>query len=295
MFKAGWVSVVGNANVGKSTLVNALVGEKLSIVTHKPQTTRRRITAISNGSGYQIVFADTPGVIKPRYKMQEAMMKSVGEAFQDADVLMLVTDTIETDLQPGLLDRLKKTNKPVILAFNKIDLEKQETVNKKVEVLKNLVKPKEIVPVSALHSYGIEELKKILLDYLPEGDPFFDKEQLSDMPERFFAAEIIREQIMLHYQQEIPYSAEVVVEQFKEETTTSDKDLIRIRATIYVNRQSQKAIIIGKGGSALKKTATGARINLEKWLDCKVFLEVFVKVKADWREDERQLKNFGYL
>ena len=222
-------------------------------------------------------------------------MKSVGEAFQDADVLMLVTDTIETDLQPGLLDRLKKTNKPVILAFNKIDLEKQETVNKKVEVLKNLVKPKEIVPVSALHSYGIEELKKILLDYLPEGDPFFDKEQLSDMPERFFAAEIIREQIMLHYQQEIPYSAEVVVEQFKEETTTSDKDLIRIRATIYVNRQSQKAIIIGKGGSALKKTATGARINLEKWLDCKVFLEVFVKVKADWREDERQLKNFGYL
>ncbi len=174
-------------------------------------------------------------------------------------------------------------------------MEKQETVNKKVEVLKNLVKPKEIVPVSALHSYGIEELKKILLDYLPEGDPFFDKEQLSDMPERFFAAEIIREQIMLHYQQEIPYSAEVVVEQFKEETTTSDKDLIRIRATIYVNRQSQKAIIIGKGGSALKKTATGARINLEKWLDCKVFLEVFVKVKADWREDERQLKNFGYL
>ncbi len=295
MFKAGWVSIVGNPNVGKSTLVNAFIGEKLSIVTHKPQTTRRLITAIANGSGYQIVFSDTPGVIKPHYKMQEAMMKFVGEAFEDADLILLLTDVTESEIQPGLISRLKKTKIPVIAALNKIDLENQETVTKKIAELETLLNPKEIIPISALHGFGVEALKRIILNYLPEGEPYFDTEQLSNLSERFFAAEILREQIMLHYKQEIPYSVEVVIEEFKESPEFSKKDIIHIRAVIYVNRQSQKGILIGKGGIALKRTATEARKNLEKWLDNKVFLEVFVKVKKDWREDERQLKNFGYL
>jgi GTP-binding protein Era len=282
--------VVGNPNVGKSTLVNALIGEKLSIVTHKPQTTRRRITAIANGDNYQMVFSDTPGVIKPHYKMQEAMMKTVGEAFEDADVIMAVIDVSEEELQPDLQKKLKYVKQPLIVVLNKIDLKKQDEVAKKLEELQALFNPKELIAVSALEGFGIDALKHLLISYLPEGEPFFEKDQISDMPERFFAAEIIREKILLNYQQEIPYSVEVVVEEF-----TETEKLTRIRAVIYVNRHTQKGILIGKSGAAMKKTATAARISMEKWLNAKIFLEVFVKVKKDWREDEHHLKNFGYL
>ncbi|HXB12742.1 MAG TPA: GTPase Era, partial [Bacteroidia bacterium] len=230
-FKSGWVSVVGNPNVGKSTLVNALIGEKLSIVTHKPQTTRRRITAIANGDDYQMVFSDTPGVIKPHYKMQEAMMKTVGEAFEDADIIMAVIDASEQELQPDLQKKLKYVKQPLILVLNKIDLKKQDEVAKKLQELQALFNPKELIAVSALDGFGIDALKQLLISYLPEGEPFFEKDQISDMPERFFAAEIIREKILLNYQQEIPYSVEVVVEEF-----TETEKLTRIRAVIYVNR-----------------------------------------------------------
>lgn len=290
MTKSGWVSVVGNPNVGKSTLVNALVGEKMSIVTYKPQTTRKRITAIANGEGYQMVFSDTPGVIKPHYKMHEAMMKMVGEAFEDADIVMLVIDATEKEIHPDLLKRLTHVKQPLFVVLNKIDIEKQEVVAQKINELKALLEPKELFAVSALEGFGVKELKEALVKYLPEGQPFFDTDQLSDMPEKFFAAEILREKIMFNYKEEIPYSVEVIIEEFKE-----TEKLTHIRAVIYVNRHTQKGIIIGQKGSALKKTATSARIDMEKWLRAKVFLEVQVKVKKDWRQDERQLKNFGYL
>lgn len=290
MYKSGWVSVVGNPNVGKSTLVNALVGEKLSIVTHKPQTTRKRVTAIANGDGYQVVFSDTPGVIKPHYKMHEAMMKMVGDAFEDADIIMLVIDATEEAIHPDLLKRLKSLKQPLIAVLNKIDLKKQDEVLTRLSELKTLLNPTELFPISALEGFGVKELKETIIKHLPEGQPFFETDQLSDLPERFFAAEILREKILFNYKEEIPYSVEVIIEEFKE-----TEKLTHIRAVIYVNRHTQKGIIIGKAGSALKRTATSARIDMEKWLRAKVFLEVQVKVKKDWREDERQLKNFGYL
>jgi len=287
--KSGWVSVVGSPNVGKSTLVNALIGEKLSIVTHKPQTTRKRITAIANGEGYQMVFSDTPGVIKPHYKMHESMMRMVGEAFEDADIIMAVIDATEKEFDPSLIKRLTQIKQPLIIVLNKIDIGKQEYIMAKYEELKTLLGPKEIFSISALLGHGVKELKEMLIKYLPEGEPYFGVDQLSDQPEKFFAAEIFREKILLNYQEEIPYSVEVIIEEFKE-----TEKLTHIRAVIYVNRHTQKGIIIGKAGAALKKTATAARIEMEKWLKEKVFLEVQVKVKKDWREDERQLKNFGY-
>jgi GTP-binding protein Era len=289
-FKSGWISVVGNPNVGKSTLVNALVGEKLSIVTAKPQTTRKRITAIANGEGYQMVFSDTPGVIKPHYKMHEAMMRMVGEAFEDADIIMLVIDATEKEIHPDLLKRLKHLKQPLVVVLNKIDIGKQEEIKLKFDELKKELNPLEIFSISALQGFGVKELKETLVKNLPVGQPFFEQDQLSDLPEKFFAAEILREKILFNYKEEIPYSVEVVIEEFKE-----TEKLTHIRAAIYVNRHTQKGIIIGKGGLALKKTATSARIDMEKWLRGKVFLEVQVKVKKDWREDERQLKNFGYL
>lgn len=288
--KSGWVSVVGNPNVGKSTLVNALVGEKLSIVTHKPQTTRHRITAIANDADYQIVFSDTPGVIKPHYKMQEAMMQKVGEALEDADVIMAVTDTEENGFPEELLPKLKHAKVPVIVVLNKIDLSNQDEAAKKLEALKEAINPKQLIVVSALKEFNIKELKKLIVEYLPEGEPFYPKDHLSDMPERFFAAEILREKILMFYQQEIPYSVEVITEEFRE-----TEKLTFIRCVIYVNRHSQKGIIIGHLGKALKKTATTARIDMEKWLNHKVFLEIQVKVKKDWRDSENQLKNFGYM
>ncbi|MGP8217217.1 MAG: GTPase Era [Bacteroidia bacterium] len=288
--KTGWISVVGNPNVGKSTLVNALVGEKLSIVTHKPQTTRHRITAIANDTDYQMVFSDTPGVIKPHYKMQEAMMKRVGEAMEDADIIMAVTDVEENGFSPDVILKLQNAKVPVIAILNKVDLKKQEDAMQKLELIKTQLKPKELLAVSALHGFHVPELKNMLIGYLPEGEPFFPKEQMSDLPEKFFAAEILREKILLYYQKEIPYSVEVIIEEFRE-----TEKITFIRAVIYVNRHTQKGIIIGHKGAALKKTATAARKDMEKWLNAKVFLEVQVKVKKDWRDSENQLKNFGYL
>ncbi len=288
--KTGWISVVGNPNVGKSTLVNALVGEKLSIVTHKPQTTRHRITAIANEPEYQMVFSDTPGVIKPHYKMQEAMMKKVGEAMEDADIIMAMTDTEENGFSLDVINRLNGAKVPIIVVLNKVDLKKQEETAQKLELIKTQLKYKELLVTSALHGFNVPELKKILIGYLPEGEPFFPKEQMSDLPERFFAAEIIREKILMYYQKEVPYSVEVIIEEFRE-----DEKITFIRAVIYVNRHTQKGIIIGHKGEALKRTATAARKDMEKWLNAKVFLEVQVKVKKDWRDSENQLKSFGYL
>jgi len=288
--KSGWVSVVGNPNVGKSTLVNALVGEKLSIVTHKPQTTRKRITAIANGPDYQMVFSDTPGVLKPHYKMQEAMMQKVGEALEDADVIMAVTDTEENGFSPDLLTKLQYAKVPVIAVLNKVDLKAQDETARKLEFIKAQLNSKELLVVSALRDFNIKELKNMLLGYLPEGEPFYPKDQISDLPEKFFAAEIIREKILMFYQKEVPYSVEVIIEEFREE-----EKITFIRAAIYVNRHTQKGIIIGHKGAAMKKTATAARLDMEKWLNTKVFLEVQVKVKKDWRDSESHLKNFGYL
>lgn len=290
MHKSGWISVVGSPNVGKSTLVNALMGEKLSIVTNKPQTTRHRITAIANGDDYQMVFSDTPGVLKPHYKMQEAMMKRVGEALEDADVIMAVTDVEEKYFEKGLFEKLKKTKLPVVVVLNKIDLGEQEETGRKLELLKEQLNPAAIIAVSALHNFNIKELKNILIGNLPEGEPFYPKDQISDLPEKFFVSEILREKILMYYQQEIPYSVEVVTVEFQE-----TEKLTRIRCEIFVNRHTQKAIIIGSKGEALKRTATAARKDLEKWLNTKVFLEVQVKVKKDWRDSDMHLKNFGYL
>jgi len=288
--KSGWVSVVGNPNVGKSTLVNALVGEKLSIVTHKPQTTRKRITAILNDEDYQMVFSDTPGMIKPHYKMQEAMMQKVGEALEDADIIMAVTDTEEMGFSAGLIAKLQYAKVPVIAVLNKADLKKPDETAKKLELIKSQLNSKELIMVSATHDFNVKELKKILLQYLPEGEAFYPKDQISDLPEKFFAAEILREKILIYYQKEVPYSVETLIEEFRE-----TEKITFIRAVIYVNRHTQKGIIIGHKGEALKKTATAARKEMEKWLNGKVFLEVQVKVKKDWRDTENHLKNFGYL
>jgi GTP-binding protein Era len=288
--KSGWVSVVGSPNVGKSTLVNALMGEKLSIVTNKPQTTRHRITAICNGDDYQMVFSDTPGVLKPTYKMQEAMMKRVGEALEDADVIMAVIDMSEKYFPQEIFEKLKRTKLPVIVVLNKIDLGNQEETGRKLELLKEQIKPTAIIATSATHNFNIKELKELLLKQLPEGEPYYPKDQISDLPEKFFVSEILREKILMYYQQEIPYSVEVVTTDFVE-----TEKITRIRCEIFVNRHTQKAIIIGKAGAALKRTATAARHDLEKWLNAKVFLEVDVKVKKDWRDNDMHLKNFGYL
>lgn len=276
--------------MGKSTLVNALMGEKLSIVTNKPQTTRHRITAIANGEDYQMVFSDTPGVLKPHYKMQEAMMKKVGEALDDADVILAVTDVEEKYFERELFEKLKRTKLPVVAVLNKLDLGEQEETGRKLELLKEQLNPTAIIAVSALHNFNIKELKNLLIGLLPEGEPFYPKDQISDLPEKFFVSEILREKILMYYQQEIPYSVEVVTVEFLE-----TEKLTRIRCEIFVNRHTQKAIIIGNKGEALKRTATAARKDLEKWLNAKVFLEVQVKVKKDWRDSDMHLKNFGYL
>lgn len=289
-FKSGWISIVGNPNVGKSTLLNALLGEKVSIVTHKPQTTRKRFNAILNGENYQMVFSDTPGVLKPHYKMQETMLRRVGEALHDADILLAVTDVKENGFDEWLLQRLKSSDIPIIAVLNKLDISSQEDAAKKLEFIKATLNPKELIAISAFTGFHVRELHDILLKYLSEGEPYFPVDQVSDMPEKFFAAELLREQILKKYREEIPYSVEVVVEEFKEKNA-----ILFIRTVIYVDKYSQKGIIIGKKGLALKDVASAARINMEKWYNTKVFLEVQVKVKKNWREDEQQLKNFGYL
>ena len=290
MHKAGFVNIVGNPNVGKSTLMNQLVGEKLSIATFKAQTTRHRIMGIVNTEDTQIVFSDTPGVLKPNYKMQEMMLQFSESALADADVLLYVTDVVENpEKNMDFLEKVAKMTIPVILLINKIDESDQSKLVELVEKWHGLLPDAEILPISAKNKFGTDILMKRVRELLPESPAFFDKDQLTDKPARFFVSEIIREKILRYYDKEIPYSVEVVVERFKE-----DDRQIHINAVIYVERSSQKRIIIGHQGMALKKMSTEARKSLERFFDKKIFLETFVKVNKDWRNSQKELNNFGY-
>ena len=290
MHKAGFVNIVGNPNVGKSTLMNQLVGERISIATFKAQTTRHRIMGIVNTDDMQIVFSDTPGVLKPNYKMQEMMLAFSESALADADILLYVTDVIENpDKNMYFLDKVKKMSIPVLLLINKIDERDQTTLGDIVEKWHALLPNAEILPISAKNKFGTDMLLKRIKELLPESPAFFDKDQLTDKPARFFVSEIIREKILLYYSKEIPYSVEVRVERFKEED-----DRIRINAVIYVERDSQKGIIIGHQGVALKKVNMESRKSLEKFFNKKIFLETFVKVDKDWRSSQKELDAFGY-
>ncbi|WP_315331615.1 GTPase Era [Segatella oulorum] len=290
MHKAGFVNIVGNPNVGKSTLMNQLVGERISIATFKAQTTRHRIMGIVNEDDCQIVFSDTPGVLKPNYKMQEMMLAFSESALTDADILLYVTDVVENpEKNLDFLDKVKRMQIPVLLLINKIDETNQQQLGDIVSRWHTLLPNAEILPLSAKNKFGIDILLKRIKELLPESPAYFDKEQLTDKPAKFFVSEIIREKILLYYDKEIPYSVEVRVEQFKETETA-----IRINAVIYVERDSQKGIIIGHQGVALKKVNTEARKALEKFFAKKIFLETFVKVDKDWRSSQRELTSFGY-
>lgn len=290
MHKAGFVNIVGNPNVGKSTLMNQLVGERISIATFKAQTTRHRIMGIVNTDDMQIVFSDTPGVLKPNYKMQEMMLAFSESALADADVLLYVTDVIENpEKNMEFLEKVKKMQIPVLLLINKIDQSDPKKLGDIVEKWHSLLPNAEILPISAKNKFGTDMLLKRIKELLPESPAFFDKDQLTDKPARFFVSEIIREKILLYYDKEIPYSVEVSVERFKE-----DENRIHINAVIYVERDSQKGIIIGHQGIALKKVNTESRKALEKFFDKKIFLETFVKVDKDWRSSQRELDAFGY-
>ena len=290
MHKAGFVNIVGNPNVGKSTLMNQLVGERISIATFKAQTTRHRIMGIVNTPEMQIVFSDTPGVLKPNYKLQESMLAFSESALQDADVLLYVTDVVENpEKNMDFLEKVQKMTIPVLLLINKIDESDQKTLGDIVERWHSLLPNAEILPISAKNKFGVDMLLKRIQELLPESPAYFDKDQLTDKPARFFVSEIIREKILLYYDKEIPYAVEVAVERFKE-----DEKHIHINAIIYVERDSQKGIIIGHQGVALKKVSTEARKSLEKFFGKPIYLEVFVKVDKDWRSSERELDHFGY-
>ena len=290
MHKAGFVNIVGNPNVGKSTLMNQLVGERISIATFKAQTTRHRIMGIVNTPEMQIVFSDTPGVIKPNYKLQESMLAFSESALDDADVLLYVTDVIEDpEKNRDFLDKVAKMSQPVLLLINKIDLSNNNDLGAVVDKWHSILPNAEILPISAKNKFGTDILLKRIRELLPESPAFFDKDQLTDKPARFFVSEIIREKILLYYDKEIPYSVEVVVERFKE-----DDRQIHINAVIYVERESQKGIIIGHQGVALKKVSTEARKTLEKFFDKHIYLETFVKVDKNWRSSQKELNNFGY-
>lgn len=290
MHKAGFVNIVGNPNVGKSTLMNLLVGERISIATFKAQTTRHRIMGILNTDDMQIVFSDTPGVLKPNYKLQESMLNFSESALVDADVLLYVTDTIEQpDKNQEFMEKVRRLDVPVLLLINKIDLSNQEDLVKLVDQWHEMLPKAEIIPVSAKARFNVDAVMKRIRELIPDSPPYFGKDQLTDKPARFFVTEIIREKILLYYDKEIPYAVEVVVEQFKEEAKS-----IHINAVIYVERDSQKGIIIGKQGKALKKVATEARKTLEHFFQKTIYLEAFVKVDKDWRSSDKELKNFGY-
>jgi len=290
MHKSGFVNIVGNPNVGKSTLMNLLVGERISIATFKAQTTRHRIMGILNTPDMQICFSDTPGVLKPNYKLQEQMLQFSESALQDADVLLYVTDMVETpDKNSDFLEKVKKQAAPVLVLINKIDLSDQKALTEKVELWHEALPEAEIIPISALHRFNVDNVLKRIQELLPESPAYFDKDQWTDKPARFFVTEIIREKILLYYDKEIPYSVEVVVEQFKETAGN-----IRISAVIFVERESQKGIIIGHQGVALKRVSTEARKSLEKFFGKSIYLEVFVKVDKDWRQSDRAMKAYGY-
>ena len=287
--KAGFVNIIGKPNAGKSTLMNGLVGENLSIITSKAQTTRHRILGIVNGDNFQIVFSDTPGFIKPAYKLHNSMMKFVETSLEDADVVLFLVDVKEKEPDQDLINRIKMVEVPVILLLNKVDLIPEERVPVELNKWKSLISPVESLPIAAIGRYNLDKVFQLILKYLPENPPFYPKDQLTDQPERFFVAEIIREKIFKNYRQEIPYSTEVKIESFKEE-----ERIIRISALIFVERKTQKSILIGKGGEMLKKVGTEARLDMEEFLDKKVFLEMHVKVKEGWRDNPNQLRNFGY-
>ena len=288
--KAGFVNIIGNPNVGKSTIMNALVGEKLSIITSKAQTTRHRIMGIVNGDDFQIVYSDTPGIIDPKYKLQESMMKFVDSAFVDADEILFVTEINEDFKNEEIIKKLVNSKIPVILLINKIDLSDQKKVVEKMEYWKSKLKNAEIIPVSALKKFNLEKVLEKIVENLPEADAYFPKDELTDKTIRFFVSEIIREKILVNYQKEIPYSVEIKIEEYKE-----TENLIKIKSTIYVSRESQKAIIIGHKGNSIKKVGTEARLDIEEFVDKKVYLELSVKVLKDWRNKEIQLKRFGYI
>jgi len=288
--RSGFVNILGNPNVGKSTIMNSLVGEKLSIITSKAQTTRHRIMGIVNGDDFQIVYSDTPGILMPRYKLQESMMNFVNLALTDADVILYVTEVNEkSGDETGYTARIRVSGIPVIVAINKIDLSNQEELERIAGKWEKEFPGSPVIPVSALKNFNLDTLLNAILSKLPEGEPYFPKDQLTDKYERFFASEIIRGKILMNYQKEIPYSAEVEIESFKDE-----EKIIRIRALIHVTRDSQKGIIIGHKGEKLKKTGTEARLDMEDFFGRKVFLEMYVKVTKDWRDKPRELKRFGY-
>ena len=288
--RAGFVNIIGNPNVGKSTLMNALVGEKLSIVTAKAQTTRHRIMGIVNGEDWQIVYSDTPGILKPNYRLQQSMMNFVDTAIGDADIILYVTDTVEkADKNIEYIQKLQNIECPVILVINKIDISSQEDVMKLMEWWKGQLPKAVIYPASAKEKFNIENIFDAIVSNLPEAPAWFDKDTFTDKNLRFFASEIIREKIFLNYSQEVPYCCEVSIEEFKE-----GKERYDISAVIYVMRDSQKGILIGKGGKSLKKVGTEARIDMEDFFQKKVFLSIFVKVDPDWRESKKELRRFGY-
>lgn len=288
--KSGFVNIIGNPNVGKSTIMNTLVGEKISIITSKMQTTRHRIKGIVSGEDFQIVYSDTPGILKPNYKLQETMMKFVDTALIDADVIIYVTDVVEKfDKNSEYLEKVKKSDIPVILLINKIDLSNQEKVMELISFWKEELPKADILPISATEAFNVAPIFDMIMTKIPEGPAFFPKDELTDRNERFFVQEIIREKILLYYQKEVPYSVEIEVEEFKEE-----EKLLSIRAIIYVNRDTQKGIIIGHQGKAIKRVGSEARKDIEEFFSKKVFLELYVKVSKGWREEDQKLRNFGY-
>lgn len=287
--KAGFVSIIGKPNVGKSTLMNVMVGEKISIITSKAQTTRHRIFGIISGDNFQIVYSDTPGIISPKYELHKSMMKFVNASLEDADVILFVTDIFEKFDEEEVTEKLNKVNTPILLLINKIDLAKENQVQEKISYWQEKINAKEIIPISAINAFNIDTVFQRIMELLPYHPPYFPKDELTDKSERFFAAEIIREKIFLNYKKEIPYSCEVIITSFKEA-----EDIIRISAEIYVERRSQRAIIIGKDGEAIKKVGTQAREEMERFFGKKVFLEQYVRVEPDWRKNQSKLRKFGY-
>ncbi len=287
--KSGFVNILGLPNAGKSTLMNALVGEKLSIITSKAQTTRHRIMGIVNGDDFQIVYSDTPGIVKPHYKLHESMMKFVNSALEDADIFLLVTEKSDDQLQEEYIQRINQSGKPIIVIVNKVDLHTQEEAMQQVKMWEEKMPGATVIPVSALHRFNIDRVFDTLLEKLPASPPYYPKDELTDRSMRFFVSEIIREKILMYFKQEIPYSTEVVIDEYKEK-----ENITYIVATIYVARESQKGIILGAQGRSIKGLGISARKDIEAFIDAKVYLELRVKVSKDWRDDPNQLKRFGY-
>jgi GTP-binding protein Era len=287
--KAGYVTIIGSPNVGKSTLMNVMIGEKLSIITHKAQTTRHRIMGIFSGEDFQMIYSDTPGIMKPHYLLHKAMLSAIYSSIADADIILLVIEIGENFQHEEILDQLKKLDTPVIVLINKIDLADQAKVETEIDKWKTILQKADIIAISALHCFNTALVFDTILKHLPESPPFYPKDELTDRSQRFFVSEIIREKILLNFSKEIPYSVEVVVDTFKEE-----EKIVRILAYLFVSRESQKAIILGHQGKAIKKLGTEARLDIEEFLDKHVFLELHVKVSKEWRNDERSLRRFGY-